>query len=90
MSGDYRHVLLPADHVGDGCHHDLAAEARLPEQLPGPRIERVKVALSAAGDIKITGNREKVKVYRKNLDGTKEYTINMLDINSLDSKNFNT
>ena len=45
-------------------------------------------ALSAAGDIKITGNREKVKVYRKNLDGTKEYTINMLDINSLDSKNF--
>lgn len=45
-------------------------------------------ALSAAGDIKITGNREKVKVYRKNLDGTKEYTINMLDINSLDSKDF--
>jgi len=45
-------------------------------------------ALSAAGDIKITGNREKVRVYRKNLDGTKEYTINMLDINSLDSKNF--
>jgi len=45
-------------------------------------------ALAAAGDIKITGNREKVNVYRKNIDGTKEYTINMLDINSFASDNF--
>lgn len=45
-------------------------------------------ALAAAGDIKITGNREKVRVFRKNIDGTKEYEVNMLDINSFDSDNF--
>jgi polysaccharide export outer membrane protein len=45
-------------------------------------------ALAAAGDIKITGNREKVRVFRKNLDGTTEYNVNMLDINSFDSDNF--
>lgn len=45
-------------------------------------------ALAAAGDIKITGNREKVRVFRKNIDGTTEYNVNMLDINSFDSNNF--
>lgn len=45
-------------------------------------------ALASAGDIKITGNRERVRVYRKNIDGTHEYTINMLDINSFDSDHF--
>lgn len=45
-------------------------------------------ALAAAGDIKITGNREKVRVFRKNIDGTTEYNVNMLDINSFDSDNF--
>ena len=45
-------------------------------------------ALAAAGDIQITGNRKNVKVYRKNLDETKEYEINMLDINTFDSDNF--
>jgi len=45
-------------------------------------------ALAASGDIKITGNREKVRVFRKNLDGTTEYNVNMLDINSFDSDNF--
>ena len=45
-------------------------------------------ALAAAGDIQITGNRKNVKVYRKNLDETKEYELNMLDINTFDSDNF--
>ena len=45
-------------------------------------------AIAASGDIKITGNRERVHVYRKGIDGTKEYTVNMLDINSFDSDNF--
>ncbi len=45
-------------------------------------------ALAAAGDIQITGNRKNVKVYRKNLEETKEYEINMLDINTFDSDNF--
>ncbi len=45
-------------------------------------------ALAAAGDIVITGNRKNVKVYRKNLDETHQYVINMLDINTFDSDNF--
>lgn len=45
-------------------------------------------AIAASGDIKITGNRERVHVYRKEIDGTKMYTVNMLDINSFDSDNF--
>ena len=45
-------------------------------------------ALAASGDIKITGNRENVHVYRKGIDGTKMYTVNMLDINSFDSDSF--
>ncbi|UCE94882.1 MAG: polysaccharide biosynthesis/export family protein [Flavobacteriaceae bacterium] len=45
-------------------------------------------AIAASGDIKITGNRENVHVYRKGIDGTKKYTVNMLDINSFDSNNF--
>ena len=45
-------------------------------------------AIAASGDIKLTGNRENVHVYRKGIDGTKEFTVNMLDINSFDSDNF--
>ena len=45
-------------------------------------------ALAAAGDIKITGNRENVRIYRKEIDGTKKYVVNMLDVNSFDQKNF--
>ncbi|MCA0931459.1 polysaccharide biosynthesis/export family protein [Lutimonas saemankumensis] len=45
-------------------------------------------AIAASGDIKVTGNRENVHVYRKGIDGTKKYTVNMLDINSFDSNNF--
>lgn len=45
-------------------------------------------ALAAAGDITITGNRKKVAVFRKHLDGTKRYEVNMLDVNSFDSDNF--
>jgi polysaccharide export outer membrane protein len=45
-------------------------------------------ALAAAGDIEITGNRENVRVYRKNLDKTMKYELNMLDINTFDSDNF--
>ena len=45
-------------------------------------------ALATAGDISITGNRAKVTVFRKNIDGTKKYEVNMLDISSFDSDNF--
>jgi len=45
-------------------------------------------ALATAGDITLTGNRERVSIFRKNIDGTKRYDINMLDINSFDSDNF--
>ena len=45
-------------------------------------------AIANAGDIAITGNRKNVSVFRKNIDGTKRYQINMLDISSFDSDNF--
>lgn len=45
-------------------------------------------ALATAGDINVTGNRAKVAVFRKNIDGTKRYEVNMLDIASFDSDNF--
>ena len=45
-------------------------------------------ALATAGDIKITGNRENVSIYRKSIDGNHKYVVNMLDVNSFDSSNF--
>ena len=45
-------------------------------------------ALAAAGDIKITGNRENVSIYRKSIDGNEKFVVNMLDVNSIDSSNF--
>ena len=45
-------------------------------------------ALATAGDITMTGNRAKVTIFRKNIDGTKRYDVNMLDISSFDSENF--
>ncbi len=44
--------------------------------------------MATAGDITLTGNRKNVTVFRKNIDGTKRYEVNMLDINSFDSDNF--
>ena len=45
-------------------------------------------ALAAAGDIKITGNREKVAIFRKTIEGTQRFEVNMLDINSFEAENF--
>lgn len=45
-------------------------------------------AIANAGDINVTGNRKKVSIFRKNIDGTKRYDIDMLDINTFDSSNF--
>jgi len=45
-------------------------------------------AIAEAGDIKLEGNRENVSVFRKNIDGTKRYEVNMLDIGSFDANNF--
>lgn len=45
-------------------------------------------AIANAGDIKMTGNRKKVSVFRKNIDGTKRYEIDMLDVSTFDSENF--
>ena len=53
-----------------------------------PRQVNLVEALATAGDISITGNRAKVTVFRKNIDGTKRYEVNMLDITSFDSDNF--
>jgi len=45
-------------------------------------------AIANAGDIEITGNRKNVTIYRKNIDGTKKYQVDMLDVTSFDSDNF--
>ncbi len=45
-------------------------------------------AIANAGDINITGNRKKVSIFRKNIDGTKRYDIDMLDVTAFNSSNF--
>jgi len=45
-------------------------------------------AVANAGDITVTGNRKKVTIFRKNIDGTKRYDIDMLDVAAFDSRNF--
>ncbi len=45
-------------------------------------------AIANAGDIPVTGNRKNVSVFRKNIDGTKRYTIDLTDISTFDSNNF--
>lgn len=45
-------------------------------------------AIAAAGDITLVGNRRNVSVFRKNIDGTKRYTIDMTDVSTFDSDNF--
>lgn len=45
-------------------------------------------AIASAGDITITGNRKNVSIFRKNIDGTKRYKINMLDLATFDTDNF--
>ncbi len=45
-------------------------------------------AIASVGDITITGNRKNVSIFRKNIDGTKRFKINMLDLATFDSDNF--
>ncbi len=45
-------------------------------------------AIANAGDIPMTGNRKNVTVYRKEIDGTKKFTVDMTDINTFDGENF--
>ncbi len=45
-------------------------------------------ALANAGDLEITGNRENITILRKDIGGTKKYTINLKDINMFDSDMF--
>jgi len=45
-------------------------------------------AIAESGDITHVGNRKNVTIFRKNIDGTKKFVVNMLDITSFDSDNF--
>jgi len=45
-------------------------------------------AIASAGDIDVTGNRKNITVIRNEIDGTKKYHINLLDVNSFDSDMF--
>jgi len=45
-------------------------------------------AIANAGDINVTGNRKNVAIFRKTIDGTKRYDINMLEASTFASSNF--
>lgn len=45
-------------------------------------------ALANAGDIEVTGNRKNVKVYRKNKEGTKAFTLNLLNVETFNSPSY--
>ena len=45
-------------------------------------------ALANAGDIAITGNRKKIFVIRKNIDGVKKYELDMTDVNIFNEESF--
>lgn len=45
-------------------------------------------AIANAGDIPITGNRKNVTVFRKSIDGTQRFKVNLTDINSFEADNF--
>jgi len=45
-------------------------------------------AIASVGDITVTGNRKNVTIFRKNIDGTKKFTVNMLDVETFNSDNF--
>lgn len=45
-------------------------------------------AIANSGDITMTGNRKNVTVIRKNIDGTKKFTVDMTDVNTFESDNF--
>ena len=45
-------------------------------------------AIANSGDIKITGNREKVVVIRKNTEGTKKFYVDLTDITTFNSDSF--
>ena len=45
-------------------------------------------AIANAGDITLTGNRKKVTVIRKGMEGTKKFTLNLTDISMFNSQSF--
>jgi polysaccharide export outer membrane protein len=45
-------------------------------------------ALANAGDITLTGNRRKVFVIRKNIEGVKKYELDMTDVNIFNEESF--
>ncbi len=45
-------------------------------------------AIANAGDITITGNRKKVTIIRKGVEGTKKLNLDLTDINAFDSEMF--
>ncbi|MEN8124650.1 MAG: polysaccharide biosynthesis/export family protein [Bacteroidota bacterium] len=44
--------------------------------------------IANAGDIPVTGNRKNITVFRKNINGTERFSIDMTDVSTFDSNNF--
>ncbi len=45
-------------------------------------------AIAASGDITLVGNRKNISVFRKNIDGTERFTVDLTDVSTFDSNNF--
>jgi len=45
-------------------------------------------AIANAGDITLTGNRKKVQIWRKNIDGTKKYNLDLTDVETFNHEAF--
>ena len=45
-------------------------------------------AIANAGDISITGNRKRVTILRKNMDGTKKFKLDLTNVSALDAETY--
>src|SRR4051794_30019231 len=62
QAGDRGDVLLAVDLVSDRTADDLRTEARLPQQRPVPRIDRLEVSFAAAREQHVGRRRQDAAV----------------------------
>jgi len=60
---------------------------------PGPIVAfqnqiNIVEAIASAGDIPITGNRKNITIFRKSIDKTDRFTVDLTDVNAFDKDNF--
>lgn len=60
---------------------------------PGPIMAfqnqiNIVEAIASAGDIPITGNRKNIAIFRKSIDKTERFTVDLTDVNAFNNDNF--